>query len=105
VPIRFHLTIGELRTLVRRRHGLSQADYAREVGTSRNALRERELDGTPSRGTTALMWHEWCWLQRRRSGVLSKDLARSIGVCPWWLSQMERGRASCVRLVDYWHSK
>jgi hypothetical protein len=46
--------------------------------------------------------HERCLLQRRRTGYTQLEIAKDIGVCRWWLNQMEHGKIDCTPLSSYW---
>lgn len=46
--------------------------------------------------------HERCLLQRRRAGYTQARVAKDIGVCRWWLNQMEHGKIDCTPLSSYW---
>ncbi len=100
------LTDGEQLLIYRRRGGETQADLARRYGVSLYQYRQWETDKErntyvrPLLGT--LRPHEQCLIKRTRSGKSVNDLARDIGICSWWLTQMERGDAPVERLLAHW---
>lgn len=46
--------------------------------------------------------NERCVLQRRRAGYTQLEIAKDLGVCRWWVNQMESGRQDCTPLSSYW---
>ena len=98
------LTRGERLLVYRRRYNGTQADEAQHYDTSLYQYRQWETDQqdgpAPSLGT--LRPHEQCLIKRTRSGKSVNDLARVIGICSWWLTQMERGDAPVERLLAHW---
>lgn len=88
----------------RRREGLTQRQAARRLSVSQYRLRAWELGaGEPPRVSLGrLLPHESCFLLRRRSGTSLEELARQLGVTPWWLCQMEGGSAPVDRLLRHW---
>jgi len=75
---------------------------AKDYGFTLRQLQALECDQRWEGHKTILKAHEWCWLMRRRHGLQAKDVAKVMGICPWWLSQMERGKVNCARLVEHW---
>jgi FixJ family two-component response regulator len=46
--------------------------------------------------------NERCVLQRKRAGYTQLQIATDLGVCRWWVNQMESGRQDCTPLSSYW---
>jgi len=102
-----NLTLGERLLLERRRREESQQQAARRLRVSRYRYRawegDEQCDEVPPRAPLRLLReHEACFLRRRRAGVSVAALARALGTSPWWLTQMERGRAPIARLRAHW---
>jgi DNA-binding XRE family transcriptional regulator len=101
------LTYGERLLLDRRRRGESQAAAAQRLGASYHIYSGAELDRWEIEGVQApalgkLDAHERCVLYRRRAECTQAEVAKELGVCRWWLNQMERGLQPCQALLDYW---
>ncbi len=100
------LTAGERLLLERRRNGETQAQAARRHGVSRYCYRAWEDDsvstGQPRPALRRLQPYEICYLLRRRNGQSLADFAADAGISPWWVTQMESGRAPLQRLQEYW---
>ena len=105
------LTTGELLLIDRRRRTESQPDAARRHGVSHYTYRAWEEDREvqePSPGRSPvgrLRPHERYFLMRRRAGLSLRDCARAMKVTPWWLTQMEYGRANVDRLREFWEAR
>lgn len=100
------LTNAEKLILWRRRNGLNQTQAARKLKTSLNqlALWEAGKEKAPKapEPISRLESGEQCFILRRRSGKQQKDIAKSLGVCRYWLMRMEQGLANADSLVKYW---
>lgn len=99
------LTRGEALLLDRRRRGETQVAAGRRwnVPHSRYSLWERDLaDDAPTVKIDQVEPHERCLLYRRRAKFTQARVARELGVCRWWLNQMERGVVPCDDLIWYW---
>jgi hypothetical protein len=46
--------------------------------------------------------NERCVLQRKRAGYTQVQVAKDLGLCRWWVNQMETGRQDCSPLSSYW---
>jgi len=98
---------GEMALLYRRRLGLSQEDFAQLYHVGLRAViaweRNNRIDCPDfSAMLRPLSVGEVCFLYRRRSGMKVKDVARELGLTPYWVSQIERGRATADTLIGYW---
>lgn len=100
------LTIGEKLLLLRRRKGLTAANAAkRSKATLYRYLRwERDIEKGPHVSVGKVAFHEKAFLLRRRGGYSVAAFAKRLGVSPWWLSQMEDGKAPDMRLRDHWEN-
>lgn len=49
-----------------------------------------------------LTTNERCVLQRKRARKTQLEVATDLGVCRWWVNQMESGRQDCTILSSYW---
>lgn len=102
------LTRGEKLALDRRRRKQTMGEAAKRLKVSVATYREWENDEEdvekkpPNVKLGKIQDYEQCWLLRRREGTLLIELADELGVCRWWLTQMESGRAPIDRLMDYW---
>jgi transcriptional regulator with XRE-family HTH domain len=100
------LSKGERLLIQRRRRKQSQSEAAKRLGVSysRYSQWERDLfmEGSPSVKVEPLKAHECCLLYRRRAKFTQERVAKDMGVCRWWLNQMERGAAPCDELIGYW---
>ena len=79
----------------RRRAKLTQAQAAALYGVGLTTFRawaagERTHD-VPVVPVEPLAVHEWCWLQRRRSGLRLVDVSAEIGLGVRWVHKAERG--------------
>lgn len=101
----WRLTNAETLLLQRRREGWNQVDAARfyNIPLSRYSLWERGLDeAVPRARIGPLADYERCLLLRRRNARTQAEVAEALGVCRWWLNQMERGEIPCNDLLAYW---
>lgn len=101
------LPVHERLFIERRRTGQSQARAARRYGVSLYQYRQWEnAEEPPPAGAGdsvgELEPHEWCLLERLRSGLPSTKVARAAGCSRWWLTQMERGLKPADRLLAAW---
>lgn len=91
--------------LWRRRNGYTQQQAAAEYCVSLDRYREWE-SGNPSNSPRQhlglLRPHEVCYLLRRRSGKLQREIAAEIGLTRLWVIKMEAGTAPIERLREYW---
>lgn len=46
--------------------------------------------------------NERCVLQRKRAGYSQLEVATDLGMCRWWVNQMESGKQDCTPLSSYW---
>ena len=99
------LTDGERLVLDRRRRSESQTEAAQRYGVTRQLYSQWELDevGPPlTYPTGRLADHEVVFLYRRRAKFSRNRVAQEVGCSPFWVTQMERGRQPCDRLLEYW---
>ncbi len=100
------LTRGEKLRLVRKRGKQTQSQAAKRHKVSVHIYRRWERDDEettiPSVAVGRLAMHEQCWILRLREDMSLEDVANKIGVCRWWLCQMEQGEAPVERLAEYW---
>ncbi len=100
------MTRGEKLLMTRRRLGWTQSEAARRHSVSLYTYRrwEGDTDGTsaPTTKVGKLAMFEQCFLLRKREGMTLIEAAEVIGVCRWWLCQMESGEAPIDRLREYW---
>lgn len=63
-----------------------------------------ELGKAPVKRVTIgkLSANERCVLQRKRAGCTQIEVAKELGVCRWWLNQMESGKIDCTPLSHFW---
>lgn len=102
------LTRGERLVIARRRDDQSQSEAAEDHGVSRKLYAQWERDEVPGPevvGLGALKPHEQCFLARRRSGFSREEVAHAIDCSAFWVTQMERGRRKCDRLLNYWKAR
>jgi DNA-binding XRE family transcriptional regulator len=105
------LSTGERLRVARRREGQSIGEAAAKHGVSVYAYRAWETDQAsdddpaPIVSLGTLAPYEAAFVLRWRADMTVVDLADEIGVSPWWLTQMEKGRAPFERLVDYWRRR
>lgn len=110
------LSRGERLVIDRRRRGHSQKVAAERFGVSLYAYRRWEDDGGPPAATGgrrepprvsigSLRDYEECFLLRRREGMALSDLAMQLGLTMTWVCEMEYGRGSPSRLVEFWRSR
>lgn len=105
------LTRGERRLIVRRRAGRSQREMAELYDVSLYFYRKMERDersGPPPDLQMIggpLTLREKLFLQRRREGLSIREVAESMGVSAWWVTQMERGSAPVDRLARWWNAR
>lgn len=100
------LSVGERLLIDRRRRGESQGEAAKRQYISHFTYGQAERDfkraNTLAPIIKRLQPHERCLLYRRRVGRTQDDVAKELGVCRWWLNQMERGKVSCDALLWFW---
>lgn len=100
-------THAERLVIERRRMRKSQGERARIYRVSVYEYRQWEGGKVPpptcaGERVKGLEPHEICFLLRTRAGVSAGDLAKTLGVSRWWLTQMERGEVPIDRLVAGW---
>ena len=94
--------------LARRRLGLSQREMAERLEVTMHVYRGLEKNGGATlrqlglASLGSLLEHERLLLRRLRSGRRALDVAAEMGVSAYWLSQMEKGKASTSSLAEYW---
>ena len=100
------LTLSERLLLSRRRDGNTQTQAAAKWGISEWDYRMRESgqrnDECPPVRLQGVQPHEACFLMRRRAGIKRTELANTMDVSCWWLTQMERGKVNPKRLIEFW---
>jgi len=98
------LTRSEKLRIERRRNGENQPAAAKRHKVTLAEYRqwERTEEGAPNVKLGRLEDYEACWIERVRGGWTLDDVAEEMGVCRWWLCQMERGNANAERLATYW---
>jgi transcriptional regulator with XRE-family HTH domain len=101
-----NLTKGERLVLDRRRREERQAASAARLGVSLSRYSLWERDKMTERAPLVKIGHltpaERCLLRRRREGWTQEEVAAKVGVCRWWLNQMEQGKVDCTELLKYW---
>ena len=104
------LTVGERALIQRRRRGENQRRAAERHGLSIFIYGRLERDNPPRWlmivpiKIDKLTPAERCLLYRRRAGYTQARVAKELGVCRWWLNQMERGAVACDDLLWYWEA-
>lgn len=99
------LTRGEKLRLTRRRQGATQSQAAKKYETTIPIYRiweNGEEKKAPNLAIGILAKHEQCWLLRYRKKQTLGEVAGQLQVSPYWLSQMEKGKAPIQRLWDHW---
>lgn len=110
------LSTPECLAIHRRRNGLSQVAYARELRISLDAYRQietgvtqltffnlkRKLNIQPPK-VMPLKQYEICFVLRRRSGLTIGQLSARCGLGSWLITQIERGRENAAPLFHYWN--
>ena len=90
----------------RRREGLSQKQAAEKLKVSKNSYYDLEKSNTSmtvqSPYIGSLYSHEMCYILRKRKSLTLKECAENIGISRYWCNQMELGKVSSGRLVQYW---
>lgn len=99
----------------RRRLGLTQAEFATDLGVTRKAYNQFEKGYGSNPGLRGGVWlhmtlrnlspEERCLILRRRAQRTQAQVARDIGCSRWWVLQMERGTAPVDTLVEYWSDR
>ena len=99
------LSRGERLLVDRRRRAESQVAAAERCGVSLYNYRQWETGDVRAPDEIPLGRlepFERCVLTRRRDGRTMSSIASALGVCRWWLCQMERGEVDAGRLVSFW---
>lgn len=98
------LTPAERLFLHRFRNKQTQKEAAEENGVSLNMYRgwERGEGKVPKVPLGTIKPHEACVILRRRKGQGISELAEELGVCRWWLRQMETGAVNGTALREHW---
>lgn len=100
------LTPGEKVFLARRRASMTQQEAARRHRVSLYTYRKWEKDEEKPEvslpNLRSLELFEKCLIKRRRSGYDAIEIAAEMGICKWWMTQMEQGEANVTRLAEYW---
>tara|TARA_R110002167_G_C12707228_1_gene655130 strand:- start:29673 stop:29936 length:264 start_codon:yes stop_codon:yes gene_type:complete len=84
---------------------MTQVEAAKFWDVTPWVYRQWELgigDDIPTPGIGRITPVESCVVMRTRLGYSRKRLASLLGISPWWLTQMERGRIDATRLITYW---
>lgn len=100
-----NLTAAERMIIWRRRQEMSQDRAAKHWGVSPWEYRlweNGERSSQPPVKLGRLEDHEACFIARRRAGMTRLEMAKAIGMSHYPITQMERGRTSPERLVEYW---
>lgn len=102
-------TAGESLVIWRRRENLNQVQAAALKEVHPDIYREWEADkrekDQPRYHAGELKPNEACYLLRRRSGKLQRDVAAEMGISRLWVIQMEDGSAPVDRLLEYWKNQ
>lgn len=106
----FTLTTAERLVIDRRRRDETQAQAAARHGVSigRYAAWEAETVIVPAdvRADVGRLGQvrpfERCLIMRRRRGWTIPQVARAVGRSPYWVQEMEAGRAPVTDLLSYW---
>lgn len=98
------VTPAESYLIDRKRRGETQRRAARRLKCTLAEYNAIELGKTKAKKVAIgrLKAHERCVLQRRRAGYTQIQIATDLGLCRWWVNQMESGRQDCTRLSSYW---
>lgn len=99
------LTRGEKLVIQRRRDGSTQAKAAKANKVTQLTYRGWERDQgekIPTAAVGKISEVEQCYILRRRSGKTLEQVAKKMGVCRWWLRQMEAGKAPAESLTEFW---
>lgn len=98
------LSRGEKLLVERRREEQTQAQAAKRRRVSLYIYRkwETDVEQGPLTKVGRLEPHEQCVIMRRREEQTAADLAEELGVCRWWLCQMEKGVVPHEDLVAHW---
>lgn len=100
------LTLGERLLLLRRREKKKQREFAKEYGVSLYSYRQLELDEECEYELEVELPdpqpYEIYFIRRIRAEIPLNDFAAIIRKSRWWLCQMEHGRKSPDRLIEYW---
>jgi len=101
------LTRGEKLQANRRRSGATQREEADARGVPYVMYRRWESDegDPPNESLGDLKDHEVCYVLRRRAGLSLSQVAAQVGCSRWWACQMETGRASSDKLIQYWKAR
>ena len=94
--------------LWRRRLKLTQTEAAEWFNVGRYTFSTWELgkfkDTDKIVEVHGMLPFEKCFIHRRRSGLLQREVALAMGVTRHWVHEMESGAGSCKRLVEYWRT-
>lgn len=99
------LTSGETLLIDRRRRGERQGAAAQRLGVTHSMYGKHERDVVelpPIEDLLPLKSYERCLLYRRRCEQTQEQVASELGVCRFWLNQMERGEVACDELISHW---
>lgn len=107
------ITPGEQITIWRRRENLSQRDISLLLGVPLADVPKFEQDQLswdaakfpvvmPYEQLLPIRPYETCFLMRKRANMQQKELAQLLGVSRYWLNIMERGKAECSQLIQFW---
>jgi len=102
------LTAGERLVVARRRDDMTQARAADLAGVNRMRYSRWESDvyaDQPHVVLGPLALHEQLYILRRRAGISRNEIADEIGCSRSWVTDMEWGRGTTQRLVDYWRDR
>ncbi len=101
-------TRAERLQLQRRRAGLTQVEAALLIGEPAHRWKQwetgertRDLPDVPAPGDVRP--REWGYIQRRRVGLLIRELAEQANLPAKWIHRAERGIVkNCAPLVEWW---
>lgn len=96
------VTQNEYSFIMRNRNGTSQKQAAEASGVSRNTFGRKERLLNDEVVNTDLTEVEICILLRKRFNLTQKELADRLGVTRFWVNQMEAGKATPTKLINYW---
>ena len=99
------MTNGEKLLILRRRVGETQSQAAKRLKATLYTYRrwENDTEKSPNKNVGRLSDFEQCYVMRRRKEWSLEQMVKKVGVCRWWLCQMEKGEAPVERLVEFWN--
>ncbi len=105
-PILIELSNAEKLRVSRRRAGITQDAAAALFDVPPSRYKQWELGhkkGAPYLRLSVITQPEWCYVQRRRAGLLLSEVAERSGLAARWIHRAERGEVKdCTPLVEWW---